>query len=111
MSVLTARSPETNNSVPKGLLPIAKAAGPRFGYPHKATVIRWIIRGVKTPDGRRVRLRAWRFGSRWMTTAEAVEEFSQVVLVPSEPAAPPRTMSARQRASEQAEAELRAMGM
>jgi hypothetical protein len=105
--------------VPKGdlqseisaLLPISKAAGPRLGYPHKATIIRWITRGVRAQDGRRVRLRAWRFGSRWMTTIEAVEEFAQAVLVPSEPDAPPRSVTARRRASELAEAELRAMGM
>jgi hypothetical protein len=93
------------------MVPIAKAVGPRLGYPHKATVIRWILKGVRTPDGRRVKLRAWRFGSRWMTNTESVEEFIRATTAPADPDQPPRSPSGRRQASEQARAELKAMGM
>src|SRR5262245_812962 len=43
---------------------------------HASTLARWIARGVKTPDGRRVRLRAVRIASRWVTTRAWLEEFA-----------------------------------
>src|SRR5262245_39050896 len=43
---------------------------------HASTLARWITRGVRTPDGRRVRLRAVRLGSKWLTTRGWIEEFA-----------------------------------
>lgn len=43
---------------------------------HPSTLARWIARGVKTVDGRRVRLRAVRIASRWVTTRTWLEEFA-----------------------------------
>jgi hypothetical protein len=39
-------------------------------------VMRWILRGVKGPGGRRVRLEAVRLGGRWLTSLEALERFA-----------------------------------
>jgi len=38
--------------------------------PHRATMLRWAIKGVKG-----TRLRAERLGGRWYTTPEAVDDF------------------------------------
>src|SRR5262245_38226901 len=43
---------------------------------HASTLARWNARGVKTHDGRRVRLRAVRIASRWVTTRAWLEEFA-----------------------------------
>jgi hypothetical protein len=43
---------------------------------HASTIARWITRGVRAPDGRRVRLRAVRLGSKWLTTRAWLEEFA-----------------------------------
>jgi hypothetical protein len=39
------------------------------------TVNRWILVGVRRPDGSRFKLRADRVGSRWVTTEKWVREF------------------------------------
>ena len=111
MLQVTAPTNDSRALTPRAVGPVAKVAGPRFGHPHKATLIRWITKGISTPDGGRVRLRAWRLGSRWMTDIESVEEFARAVLVTSDPASPPRSATVRQRSSDRAAAELRAMGM
>jgi hypothetical protein len=42
--------------------------------PHRATMLRWALKGV-----RGTRLRAERLGGRWYTTPEAVEDFLRLV--------------------------------
>lgn len=42
--------------------------------PHRATMLRWAIKGVKG-----TRLRAERLGGRWYTTPGAVEDFLRLV--------------------------------
>ena len=106
MSLLT-----TTTLPPTDLIPVAKALGPRLGHPHKSTMCRWILKGIRLRDGQRIKLRAWRFGSRWMTTADAADEFVRATVLPSDAGRPPRTDTARQRASELAALELAAMGM
>jgi len=68
-------------------------------------------------DGRRVKLEARKFGCRWLTSEPALQRFADALIAP--PGAPgvppannppPRTPSARQKASERATTELRAMG-
>jgi hypothetical protein len=44
---------------------------------HTSTLLRWIVRGTQSPEGKLVRLEAVRFGSRWFTTAEAIRRFSE----------------------------------
>lgn len=48
------------------------------GNPHPATRTRWWKDGILV-NGVRVKLRAWRRGSRVVTTASAVEEFLQAL--------------------------------
>jgi hypothetical protein len=102
---MTAMLPATTELV------LATRATRRLGSPHRCTVHRWILRGLKGASGEVVKLRAWRFGSRWMTTQEAVDEFVQAITTPGEPAAPPRTVAERQRANEETLRELHALGM
>src|SRR5438132_94236 len=40
-----------------------------------STVFRWIVDGVRLPDGRRLRLEAARLGGRWLTSGPAIERF------------------------------------
>lgn len=91
---------------------------------HLSTLIRWIQRGTRTPDGRRVKLRAARVGWAWMTTRTWVREFieaisttpSDTATVPINPGAGATTAKSRlsperRRAAEAAQAELRRLGM
>src|SRR5689334_20837076 len=43
--------------------------------PHISTLMRWILDGVKSPNGETIRLRAARLGSKWVTSKEALSEF------------------------------------
>lgn len=48
----------------------------RSGKPcHPATVTRYGVSGTRTKDGRTVRLEVARCGSRWVTSAAAIERF------------------------------------
>src|SRR5262245_703273 len=48
----------------------------RSGRPvNPATVWRWALDGVRTTDGRRVRLEVARLGCRWLTSKAALERF------------------------------------
>src|SRR5262249_45716324 len=72
---------------------------------HPSTITRWILAGAKTPDGRQIRLEAVRLGGKWVTSEEALLRFAQAQtpeLADGE-LAPPRPVSARQRASERAD--------
>jgi hypothetical protein len=77
---------------------------------HPATLTRWILKGVRAVDGRRVKLEAIRVGCRWLTSEPALQRFADALGNPPDEKPPPRTPTARQRASERADAELRAMG-
>jgi hypothetical protein len=77
---------------------------------HPATLTRWILKGVRAIDGRRVKLEATRLGCRWLTSEPALQRFADALSAPPADSAPPRTPTARQKASERADAELRAMG-
>lgn len=84
---------------------------------HPATLTRWILRGVRGTDGTVVKLEATRLGGRWLTSEPALRRFAAALTAAGTPAgegahdAPQsRTPTDRQRASERAAAELRAMG-
>jgi hypothetical protein len=49
------------------------------GLLHLSTLIRWCTRGIRLPDGSRVRLRSIRVGCRWLTTDAWVDEFIAVL--------------------------------
>lgn len=44
---------------------------------HLSTLLRWVIDGVRTPDGARVRLEAIRVGARWLTSDAALQRFAE----------------------------------
>ena len=77
---------------------------------HPATLTRWILTGVKGLRGERVKLEALRVGCRWLTSEAALQRFTDA-LSGAEVAAPVRSPSARQAASESAAAELEVMGV
>jgi hypothetical protein len=88
---------------------------------HPATLTRWILKGVLAVDGRRVKLEAVRLGCRWLTSEPALQRFADALSAPPDDSAspgdrtpsdpnPPRSPTARKKASERADAELRAMG-
>ena len=97
------------------LISLAQAAARYPGHRgakrlHPATLTRWILTGVKALDGRRVKLEAMRVGSRWLTSEAALQRFADALGAPAPSNPPSRTPTTRQRASEKADAELRAMG-
>jgi hypothetical protein len=66
---------------------------------HPSTPLRWVLDGVKTPDGRRVKLEACRCGGRWVTSSAAFQRFveAQTPYLDTEPA--PRTTTPTQAAN------------
>jgi hypothetical protein len=76
----------------------------RGGKPvHFSTVWRWVTRGVRGPNGERIRLAALRLGSRWVTSALAIQQFAEKLTPEFSPAAPPaRTLRQAGRAAERA---------
>jgi hypothetical protein len=82
---------------------------------HLSTILRWILRGTKAPDGTVVRLEAVRLGGRWMTSREALQRFAER-LTPrlagdTEETSTPRSPSARRRAHARATKELEQHGI
>lgn len=75
---------------------------------HPATLTRWILKGAKGVNGRRVKLEALRMGSRWLTSAAALVRFANALHPASDSQiqTPLRTPAARNQASEAAGAEL-----
>jgi hypothetical protein len=78
---------------------------------HPATLTRWILKGARALDGRRVKLEADRVGSRWLTSEPALRRFSDALGAAGDTTPDtPRTPTARQKASARAADQLRAMG-
>jgi hypothetical protein len=80
---------------------------------HISTLLRWILKGAKSPTGERVRLEGVRLGERWVTSREALQRFverltPQLDEVEDRPV--PTTPRQRQLASERAAAELDRIG-
>jgi hypothetical protein len=78
-----------------------------------STVLRWVLRGSRAPDGSLVRLEAVRLGGKWVTSREALQRFAEK-LTPTfdnKPAEPPRSPTARARASARAARELERVGI
>jgi hypothetical protein len=87
----------------------------RNGRPcHPATLFRWIHAGARRPSGERVYLDGARLGNRWLTSAEALQRFSDALTPPvasTDLRPTPRTPLARRRASEQAGRKLDRIGI
>jgi hypothetical protein len=80
---------------------------------HLSTILRWIIKGSKAPDGTVVRLEACRLGGRWLTSREALQRFSDQLTprLDAEALTVPRSPGKRRRASDRAAAELEGLGL
>jgi hypothetical protein len=80
---------------------------------HLSTVLRWVLRGARSPDGHFVKLEALRLGGRWITTRQALQRFA-LALTPrlgGDDHTAPRSPARRRRASERAAAELDKAGL
>ena len=78
---------------------------------HFSTILRWVLRGVKTPAGP-VQLEAIRLGGRWLTSREALQRFAERQTPDvSRPEPRFRTSTARQRHLERVEKELTKYGI
>lgn len=80
-----------------------------------STVVRWLTKGMRTGDGRVVKLDAVRVGGRWLTSRGAVARFVAALTAAADPTSAattptPRTPAARNRASEKAAESLKKMG-
>lgn len=85
----------------------------RRGRPvNLSTILRWVLDGVRLPNGARIRLEAIRLGGRWITSVEAMERFAarQTPDLDAEPPKLARTPAARNRASEAARKRLEKVG-
>lgn len=77
-------------------------------------VFRWIKDGVRTPDGRTVRLEAVRLSGRWLTSREALQRFAEAQtpeFADSTPTNARPTVKAQKRAADRAGAELEGLGI
>jgi hypothetical protein len=82
--------------------------------PQLSTLLRWVIDGVRSLDGRLVRLEAVRRGRKWITSRQALKRFvAALTPAPSDSSASPpyRTPKQRERASERAARELDKAGL
>jgi hypothetical protein len=79
-----------------------------------SAALRWVLQGVRLPDGQRLHLEAVRVGGKWVTSVEALERFAMAQTpkldCPNHPA-PPRTPGQRRRAAERAAKELEQLGI
>jgi hypothetical protein len=76
---------------------------------HLSTVLRWVLRGAKSPAGDSVRLEAVRLGGRWVTSRQAIQRFAEALT----PALDTRSNSwrVRSRPSARVERELDRLGI
>lgn len=82
--------------------PRGRGAGPTH-CAHRATVLRWVVRGVRVGSAR-VKLEACRVGGRWVTSEQAYERFVTAcgAAAGAEPVARQRTPAQARRAADAA---------
>src|SRR5262245_52846403 len=75
-------------------------------------VLRWVLTGVRGPDGRRIKLEAARLAGKWITTPAAIRRFV-AAQTPHTAEAPTeiRSPTSRRRVSERAAHELDLLGI
>jgi hypothetical protein len=76
-------------------------------------LLRWVLDGVRTPDGKRVRLEALRLGGKWVTSLEALQRFAeaQTPMLEQPSISIPRSPAKRQKAALRAEKALERAGI
>lgn len=104
---LTSESALTLSQAAK-LVPSYRAGRPT----HVSRLVRWITNGVRTDDGRLVKLEALRLGGQWVTSALAIQRFAEA-MTPSEADihSPSQNTASRRKAAERASRELDAIGI
>jgi hypothetical protein len=82
----------------------------RVSFP---TIWRWALKGLPAPDGQRVRLRASRLGARWITSTQALQEFTDRLTprLDDNPVSSTRSVGKRRAASERAAKALEQVGI
>jgi hypothetical protein len=80
---------------------------------HLSTLLRWILRGAKSPSGEVVKLEGLRLGSRWVTSAQALQRFAERLTprLGGGAVSPARTPKQRERATTRAARELEKAGI
>jgi len=80
---------------------------------HPSTVLRWILEGVKTLGGGRVRLEAVRCGGRWVTSVAAYQRFlaAQTPVLDNGPIQVASTPTQAEKRAERAGKELAKIGI
>lgn len=102
-------SDDVERLVAEVVRPIADHA--REQSSHLSTILRWITRGAKRPDGRRVTLEAVRRPGGCYTSAAAITRFlAQLTERPGAETPAPKMVSQVRRDSEAAERELMRQG-
>ena len=81
--------------------------------PTLSCILRWILKGARSPSGELVHLEALRIGGRWVTSREALQRFAESLTPPLDgnSAQIHRSPTARRRASEKAAKELERLGI
>jgi hypothetical protein len=76
-------------------------------------VFRWVTKGVRGPEGQRIRLEGARLAGRWVTTPQAIARFlqAQTPNLDNVPEQFPSSPNARQRANQRAAAKLEQLGL
>lgn len=76
-------------------------------------LLRWVLTGIRLPDGAVVRLEAVRLGGRWLTSREALQRFAvaQTPRLDDPSQRAPRSPGARTRASQRAARALERLGI
>jgi hypothetical protein len=79
---------------------------------HSGTIARWILKGVRGPNGEQIKLEGERVGGQWRTTAEAIARFKERLQPPDVVplGSPVRGPTAREQACRRAEKELQTSG-
>ena len=86
-------------------------AGKKVGVSFQ-TIWRWALKGLPGSNGQRVRVRAARLGGRWITSVEALQEFSRAMTPKIEELVPLyRSPGRRLRAAKRAGDELTRHGI
>ena len=78
---------------------------------HVSRLARWIVNGVRSDDGRVVKLEAMRLGGQWVTSAAALQRFAEAMTPVQMPVVPAQTAGSRRRSAERASQELDALGV
>jgi hypothetical protein len=75
-------------------------------------ILRWVLDGVKGPDGVKVKLEAVRLGGRWITDENSIRRFSERLtpVIDDPPAPTPQTAKRKKRNAERAGEVLSTMG-